>query len=233
MAVPTRPYFIILNNKEHMVEAATQAAAIQHLIGDAVSELRPARATEVLAWHRAGKPVQTAGVKAPNAAVSEPGGEPLRDAFLDQMNNQLASQANDGAVVVGATENAGGVADEVPQAVDPQSIIDSTVKFDGGDAVHWLEQFKGFNNKSVRSTWDSIVASGRMTLEQFDAMREAVGGFTSALAFDRTKPEAPIGVGGLRSRLEEEPMPIEAIIERIGEAVARERANEAAMATHD
>jgi hypothetical protein len=232
MAVPTRPYFIILNDKEHMVEASTQAAAIQHLIGGQVSELRPARATEVLAWHRAGKPVQTAGVKAPNATVTDPVGEPLRDAFLDKINDQSALQTGDGAMVVAATENAGGVADEVLQHIDPQSIIDSTVKFDGGDAAHWFEQQVGFT-KTARATWDAIVTSGRMTLEQFDTMRKSLGAFSSALSFDRTNPGGPVAVDGLRSRLETEPMAIEAIIERIGEAVARERANEGVIATHD
>lgn len=201
MAVQMRPYFIILNGKEHMVEAAQPAAAIQHLIGDAVSELRPARAAEVAAWYRAGKPVQTAVGKPKAAAVVEstPG-----------------------------IETPPGPNDLVPA----QSIIESSVKFDGGDAMHWFEQDKGFT-KTARATWDAVVASGRMTLEQFDTLRSTLPAFSSALCFNPAHPEAAIVTDALRVGLGEKSMPVEVIIELIGEAVIRENATEAKMATHD
>lgn len=218
MAVPTRPYFIILNEKEHMVEASTQAAAIQHLIGGQVSELRPARATEVLAWNRAGKLVQTAGAKpapAPSATESTPG---------------VAREPGEtDLVTVPLTPEEIAAAEAGPTA---QQIIDSTVKFDGGDAIRWLEQDVGFN-KSARATWDSIVASGRMTLEQFDAMRKTCGSFVAAVAFDPMQGNMAINVDNVRSSLETAPMPIETVIETIGDAVTRERADEIAMATND
>jgi hypothetical protein len=77
MAVQTRPYFIIHNGKEHMVEANQPAAAVQHVVGQSVTELRPARANEILAWTRAGKPIEVAGKKAapsvdPIAAATMP-----------------------------------------------------------------------------------------------------------------------------------------------------------------
>jgi hypothetical protein len=67
MAVDTRPYFIIHKGTEHMVEASQPAIAVQHVVGQEITELRPARASEVLAWTRAGKPIARAGQKTPPA----------------------------------------------------------------------------------------------------------------------------------------------------------------------
>lgn len=63
MAVQTRPYLTKYKGIERMVEASSPAAAIRHVVGPDIEELRPARGAEVNAWHRAKKPVEIAGEK--------------------------------------------------------------------------------------------------------------------------------------------------------------------------
>jgi hypothetical protein len=65
MAVPTRPYYVVFNGKKFMVEAPSPAAAVRHIVGAAVTELRPARGSEVSAWHRANRTIEIAGAPRP------------------------------------------------------------------------------------------------------------------------------------------------------------------------
>lgn len=65
MAATTRPYLCIFNGKAHMVDAKDPGAVVRHIVGAAVTELRPARASEVAQWARENKPIETAGVAAP------------------------------------------------------------------------------------------------------------------------------------------------------------------------
>lgn len=69
MAVNTRPYFIIYNGVPRMVEAPNNASAVRHVVGAAVTELRPARGAEVAAWVRAENKIEVAGEKAVTAAA--------------------------------------------------------------------------------------------------------------------------------------------------------------------
>jgi len=70
----TRPYFMTLEGIDHMVEATGPAQAVRHVVGAALTELRPARGAEVAAWVRAGKPIPIAGLKAsPSASEEDPG----------------------------------------------------------------------------------------------------------------------------------------------------------------
>lgn len=59
-----RPYFVTFNGDRHLVEAPNPEKAIQHVVGAGITELRPARANEVTAWVRAGKPIAEIGKSA-------------------------------------------------------------------------------------------------------------------------------------------------------------------------
>jgi hypothetical protein len=63
MAANTRPYFMTLEGVDHMVEATNPAQAVRHVVGAALTELRPARGAEVAAWVRNGNPIPIAGQK--------------------------------------------------------------------------------------------------------------------------------------------------------------------------
>lgn len=58
-----RPYFMMFRGKPRMVDAGSPALAVQHVVQDQITELRPARAGEVSAWVRAGNPIESAGEK--------------------------------------------------------------------------------------------------------------------------------------------------------------------------
>jgi hypothetical protein len=60
----TRPYYIDFNGTVHMVEATSPAAAVRHVVGGDIREIRPARGSEVMAWTRANKDIVIAGTKA-------------------------------------------------------------------------------------------------------------------------------------------------------------------------
>jgi hypothetical protein len=60
----TRPYYIDFNGTVNMVEATSPAAAVRHVVGGDIREIRPARGAEVMAWTRAGKDIVIAGTKA-------------------------------------------------------------------------------------------------------------------------------------------------------------------------
>lgn len=61
MAANARPYFVTFNGVRRLVEAAGPAAAVAHVAGALVAELRPARAAEVSHWYRDQHPIDVAG----------------------------------------------------------------------------------------------------------------------------------------------------------------------------
>jgi hypothetical protein len=80
----TRPYFIIYEGKPRMVEANSPAVAVHHVVGAAITEIRPARGAEVSAWLRGGKEIEIAGQKpadnSQGTLVVEDGGFNANDA---------------------------------------------------------------------------------------------------------------------------------------------------------
>lgn len=61
MAANVRPYFVTYKGVRRLVEAVSPAAAVHHVVGADIGELRPARAAEVAQWYRAQFPVDVAG----------------------------------------------------------------------------------------------------------------------------------------------------------------------------
>lgn len=61
MATPTRPYFVIFQGKEHLVDATSPAAATAKVCAPHVTGVRVARAGEVMAFYQA-----QAAVTSPN-----------------------------------------------------------------------------------------------------------------------------------------------------------------------
>lgn len=61
MAANTRPYLVVFNGVHRMVEAPNPAAAVRHVVGAAVTELRPARGAEVAQWARDKKEIEIVG----------------------------------------------------------------------------------------------------------------------------------------------------------------------------
>jgi len=72
MAAQTRPYFMTLDGVDYMVEATGPAQAVRHIVGAALTELRPARGVDVAAWTRAGKDIPIAGQKVAPTPAAEP-----------------------------------------------------------------------------------------------------------------------------------------------------------------
>lgn len=67
----TRPYLLVYKGEQHIIEATAAAEAVRHVVGEDVTELRSARAAEVSAWVRAGKPIPIAGQKAEAPATTQ------------------------------------------------------------------------------------------------------------------------------------------------------------------
>lgn len=84
MAAIQRPYFIVFKGVEYMIEATSPALAIADVVGPDVTELRPARAAEVLAWAKANKPTRVAG---------SPRGESKTIIVADETDNYQQSAA--------------------------------------------------------------------------------------------------------------------------------------------
>lgn len=61
MADSRRPYFVTYKGIRRLVEAANPGAAAHHVVGPDITELRPARASEVSQWYRGQFPVDVAG----------------------------------------------------------------------------------------------------------------------------------------------------------------------------
>jgi hypothetical protein len=61
MADSRRPYFVTYKGVRRLVEAANPGAAAHHVVGPDITELRPARASEVSQWYRGQFPVDVAG----------------------------------------------------------------------------------------------------------------------------------------------------------------------------
>lgn len=68
----TRPYWLVYKGEPHIIEATSPAAAVHHVVGADITELRAARASEVLDWSRKNKAIPVAGVKAPESMESPP-----------------------------------------------------------------------------------------------------------------------------------------------------------------
>lgn len=177
MAVQTRPYFMTLEGVDHMVEATGPAQAVRHIVGAALTELRPARGAEVAAWVRAGKDIPIAGQKTPPATAA---GDP----------------ADDGS----------------------ESQDDDATEFTAGDAFVWLSDWSTAPSKKIEPIWKRIVASQRMTLEDFDTLRTAVPKFGDALAQGVDDGAGEIGTADIRAHLEDKPMDLAVIVGLIGEA---------------
>jgi len=88
MAANTRPYFIIYNGVSRMVEAPNPAAAVRHVVGAAVTELRPARGAEVANWVRGNKTIELAGEK-PTTAVDDPTMSEIKPVERDRSGDAL------------------------------------------------------------------------------------------------------------------------------------------------
>lgn len=201
MAVQTRPYFITINGVDRMVEATNPAGAVRHVVGAAVTELRPARGAEVAAWVRANRTIEIAGQK---AAESSPG---------DTTNGAAQS----GEVIAPAGES---------EAIVPEgeTVVDETVPvFMPEDAKAWLAT--QICTKGARTEFDRVLGSGRMTLEQFDIIRTGCAAFADVLV------EAVNGAGtgpaictvdDLRAQFEDDPATLEFVVGAIGEAKRRE-----------
>lgn len=70
----TRPYFLVFKGETYIIDAPSSALAVQHVVGADIAELRPARAAEVSAWVREGKPIPVAGEKVAAAVTTaDPG----------------------------------------------------------------------------------------------------------------------------------------------------------------
>lgn len=61
MAASARPYFVTYKGVRRLVEAASPAAAVAHVVSADIAELRPARASEVSQWYRSQFPIDVAG----------------------------------------------------------------------------------------------------------------------------------------------------------------------------
>lgn len=59
----TRPYWLVYKGVPHIIDATGAAEAVRHIVDEDITELRAARASEVSAWTRAGKPIPLAGQK--------------------------------------------------------------------------------------------------------------------------------------------------------------------------
>ena len=79
----TRPYLLVYKGEQHIIEATAAAEAVRHVVGEDVTELRSARAAEVSAWVRAGKPIPIAGQKSESAATTQSESEPLDPAYSE------------------------------------------------------------------------------------------------------------------------------------------------------
>lgn len=66
-----RPYYIVHNGVPRMIEASSPAQAVRHAVGAAITELRPARGGEVLAWQKSGKPFEDANAPQPAPEADE------------------------------------------------------------------------------------------------------------------------------------------------------------------
>lgn len=94
----TRPYYINFNGAVHMIEAPSPAAAVRHVVGGDIREIRVARGSEVLAWTRAGNDVVIAGTKVPAVAAA-----PAETAVISEVvttRNADAPEFSIGQVVV-------------------------------------------------------------------------------------------------------------------------------------
>lgn len=153
MATNKRPYFVIFNNVERMVEATSPAQAVRHIVGAAVTELRTARGSEVSAWMRAGKEMEDATIKpAPAAAID--------------------------AATMPEVGKTGTVIPAVPQYTHYDAIawIDEKLGINPGAGVTEGPQF------TAQETIAKVKATGLMTLEQFDELRVIVPAFAEALS---------------------------------------------------
>jgi hypothetical protein len=153
MATNKRPYFVIFNGKERMVEATSPAMAVRHIVGAAVTELRTARGSEVSAWMRGGKEMEDATIKAaPAAAIDE--------ATMPEVGK------------------AGTLIPAVPQYThcDVPDWIDKMLGIKPGDVL-------AIDGPCARAQdiAATVVASG-LTLEQFDELRVIVPAFAEALS---------------------------------------------------
>lgn len=82
MADSRRPYFVTYKGVRRLVEAANPGAAAHHVVGPDITELRPARASEVSQWYRGQFPVDVAGDR----------GRPLtQGVVLDAVNRAVAA----------------------------------------------------------------------------------------------------------------------------------------------
>lgn len=153
MATNKRPYFVIFNNVERMVEATSPAQAVRHIVGAAVTELRTARGSEVSAWMRGGKEMEDATVKpAPAAAID--------------------------AATMPEVGKTGTVIPAVPQYThyDAVAWIDEKLGIDPGPGVTEGSQY------SAQELIAGVKMRGQLTLEDFDALRVIVPAFAEALS---------------------------------------------------
>lgn len=177
MAANTRPYFIIYDGKHRMVEAANPASAVRHVVGAAVTELRPARGAEVAAWVRESRKIEVAGEKAAPAPPSLPGME-------------------------------GAATDDAPQ---PKEGL-------GASSAALLLLAEVGPEHNALQIWADVVSMRRIELEQFDRLRVDAPKFVAAMSFNPSTPDRPFSVDEMRVILEDEPLPLDSILRRIGAA---------------
>lgn len=195
MAVQTRPYFLIFNNQERMIEATSPAQAVRAIVGAAVTELRPARGAEVSAWLKAGKPMEDASAK-PAAIVQTDANGALSSLRV------IGSNAEDGSafridtggvkadelyipslqaqsIVEQIDENTQGIVDAAIRQDDLQEQLDKAPAYTNVDVIRWVQDKLGIKEGALLSQEESdglslvslSAIAGELTLEAFDTLR--------------------------------------------------------------
>lgn len=186
-----RPYIFTLGGKPRMIEAISPSAVVRFALGADLTELRPATGKEVTGWIRAGKTIEdsTAPAAAPTAAPT-PAADP----------NAAVVMGVDFSVEPDTVTSAG-----ISFAADGFKVDDASWTAD--DAWKWVSEqpmVDGIADKfNPRMCWKAMQRDGKMDVEDFDAMREAIPTFAEALAWDTPLP--PLAKGEKRSQQSEGP----------------------------
>jgi hypothetical protein len=193
MAVQTRPYYLVYKGNAYMVEAVGPAGAVKHVVGAEITELRPARGSEVAAWHR-----ENPGKSIPIAGKTEPVAPAAGDAAS---TTQVAVGGTGDLVADAAAEfTADDAIAWLRETATVESVIDTFIR--------------------VRAEQRMTLAQFDTMRVGCPAFEDAIIAAVSGLEGDSEL--GPVMVDDVRAHLEDQPIPLSVVVGAIGEAVRNE-----------